>query len=90
MSGIYGCTVKTTSPESCLRPLFFWNRYYGREADGQWQEADSAMGCCQEHLSQEFSGSVPVLHREQTVAVIDALTVRQKWHEQIGEQLKNQ
>lgn len=29
-------------------------------------------------------------HIDGFVAVIDALTVRQKWHEQIGEQLKNQ
>jgi len=28
-------------------------------------------------------------HIDGFVAVIDALTVRQKWHEQIGEQLKN-
>ena len=31
----------------------------------------------------------PGVHIDGTAALLDALTVRQKWHDEIGEQLKN-
>ena len=32
----------------------------------------------------------PSLHIDGTAALIDAMTVREKWHSEIGEQLKNE
>jgi phage terminase large subunit-like protein len=31
----------------------------------------------------------PSLHIDGTAALLDAMTVRQKWHDEIGEQIKN-
>lgn len=74
MSGIYGYSAKKPISTTEYLPLLSkWNRYYGREAEGQWSEGLRGMGCCQEHLSGSFPGSAPVLRRGSKIAVIDAL-----------------
>ena len=74
MSGIYGYTAKQPTPATeYLQALFKWNRYYGRNNTDQWSANLSGMGCCQEHFSSGFPASAPILHRENKIAVIDAL-----------------
>lgn len=74
MSGIYGYTAKQPVPTTeYLQFLSKWNRFYGREGFGELELSDSGMGCCQEHFSESFPASKPVLCRDGKTAVIDAL-----------------
>ena len=72
MSGIFGYTTKNASNQY-LQPLSYWNRSYGRENSGEWALGKTAMGCHQEHLSDQFPGSAPVIRRDGKAAVIDAI-----------------
>lgn len=72
MSGIYGYTAKKQTLE-CLRPLSFWNRQYGRYGNDELLLDRAGLGCHQEHFSDKFPGSAPVLRREGKLAVIDAI-----------------
>ena len=72
MSGIYGYSTKKQSLE-CLRLLSFWNRQYGRNGNDEQLLDRTGLGCHQEHLSDKFPGSAPVLRRAGKAAVIDAI-----------------
>lgn len=72
MSGIYGYTTTKQKPE-CLHLLSFWNRQYGRHGNDGQLLGQTGMGCHQEHFSDKFPGSAPVLRRAGKAAVIDAI-----------------
>lgn len=72
MSGIYGYSTKKQSLE-CLHLLSFWNRQYGRYGKGERLLDRTGLGCHQEHFSDKFTGSAPVLRRAEKIAVIDAI-----------------
>lgn len=74
MSGIFGFHLKApVSSRGCLEALSQWNRIYGREAGDQFRQGQLGFGCHQEHLSDRFPGSAPVLRQENCIALIDAL-----------------
>ncbi len=76
MSGIFGFFCKDRSKEnsqSILSALKKYNLTYGREKSDCMIFENCGIGCCIEHLSDEFSASEPILHDERTYAVIDAL-----------------
>lgn len=74
MSGIYGFLQKCPDAgEKCLHALDVWNRYYGHEREDAFLAGTMGAGCHQEHLSDRFPGSAPVIWRGERIAVIDAI-----------------
>lgn len=76
MSGIFGFTYKTdhpSLPEQTLGGLEYWNRIYGREAADAVLLGNSGIGCHTEHFSEDFPYGGPIIHTEDTAAVVDAL-----------------
>lgn len=72
MSGIYGYSTKKQSLE-CLHLLSSWNRKYGRYGNDELLLDRTGLGCHQEHFSDKFIGSAPVLRRAGKIAAIDAI-----------------
>lgn len=76
MSGIFGFTYKTdhpSLPEQTLGGLEYWNRIYGRETADAVLLGNSGIGCHTEHFSEDFPYGGPIIHSEDTAAVVDAL-----------------
>ena len=77
MSGIYGYSASKQMPEG-LHRLGIWNRPYGKEGHEDVALTMGGLGCCQQHFSNTFPGSTPVLRREGKLAVIDALLYKRE------------
>lgn len=74
MSGIYGFTMKRSDAgEKCLHALDVFNRCYGHEGFDSLSSDHMGIGCRQEHLSDSFPASSPVIEQENIIAVIDAV-----------------
>lgn len=75
MSGIFGFQQLNLRSDSAgaLRALEFWNRSYGHEGSGSFLTGLVGIGCHQEHLSDRFPGSAPVIRRGGKIAVVDAV-----------------
>jgi len=76
MSGIYGFTCRNPMQHHCqeaLDGLAYWNRIFGRAANGQRLMNDSGIGCHIEHFSDTFPYGGPILEYRGCPAVVDAL-----------------
>lgn len=74
MSGIFGfTTIATQDNTETIRSLVHWNRFYGGNGFDRVSTDSFGIGCYQDHYTDLFPGSAPVIQRGGDLAVIDAV-----------------
>lgn len=74
MSGIFGFSTKySDADKKYLHALNVFNRCYGQDGFDTYLSDQIGMGCCQEHFSDTFPASPPVIKQDNRIAVIDAV-----------------
>lgn len=74
MSGIFGFTIKNSDAgDKYLHALNVFNRCYGQDGFDTYLSDKMGTGCCQEHFSDLFPASSPIIKQRNRVSVIDAV-----------------